>query len=174
MSWKNLETFCKYIRVAQRMYIDPENPPPNMYQEVVKNLEASGVVLTDYDKALFACIEEGDLDLKALELIVHRMKFPDRDENGLLLPMLGFPAEHPPSANSTTPDNKSKIVSKNDDAERENRRRASRQADANNAIDGWLRTPAEEALFERWENGELDDEQLIKEIHTMNGTTPED
>jgi Antitoxin VbhA len=65
-----------------------------------------------------------------------------------------------------------KIVTAISDEERALRKFASRQGAANNAIEGLFSTPAEDALFKRWEDGEFDDDELIAEIHRMNGTTP--
>jgi hypothetical protein len=65
-----------------------------------------------------------------------------------------------------------KIVTAISDEERALRQKSRSRAAANNAIEGLFSTPAEDALFKRWEDGEFDDDQLIAEIHRMNGTTP--
>jgi uncharacterized membrane protein len=65
-----------------------------------------------------------------------------------------------------------KIVPKITDAEIAARREGLRQGAANNAIEGVFSTPTTEALMERYATGELDDDQIIIEIHKLNGKVP--
>lgn len=58
-----------------------------------------------------------------------------------------------------------KIVPKITDAEIAARREGLRQGAANNAIEGSYGTPSQSAILERWGNGELDDAQVIIELH---------
>jgi hypothetical protein len=139
MSWKNLKAFCDTLSIARQMNIDPTQPQPNIFQSAVSGLEASGVALTDYDRALFACVEADDLDVRALRLIAYRMEhLTGGVENDLAWSLFRYPplpAKHP-------------------------------QAELYAEM---LKT---RTLIERWENGEIDDVQLLQEIRTMHVSTP--